>query len=115
MAMNEKQLGIVDALAHGKSYDEIVAEFGVSKPYITKVKKHPEYSLMFAVACQDRLKGMLPKSIAKLQRILDSDDPDLYRTQIQAIKMILEYSHIDVIAEAVNDIKQPKKVTIKYE
>ena len=115
MAMNKKQLRIVELLADGASYDDIVKDVGVSKPYITQTKQHPEYSLMFAVACQDRIKGMLPKAIQKLERILASDDPDLYRTQIQAVKMILDYSHVDVVADAVRDAKQPKKVTIKYE
>lgn len=115
MAMTKKQLEIVEALAAGKNTVEVAKEFGVSKQYISQVKNHPEYSLMFAVACQDRIKGMLPKAIQKLARILDSDDPDLYRTQIQAVKMILDYSHVDVVADAVRDAKQPKKVTIKYE
>jgi len=115
MAMTKKQLSIVEALSQGKTAADIAKEFGVSAQYISQVKQHPEYSLAFAVACQDRIKGMLPKAIQKLARILDSDDPDLYRTQIQAVKMILDYSHVDVVADAVRDAKQPKKVTIKYE
>lgn len=115
MAMTKKQLEVVDMLSQGMKVTDIAKQLNVSHQYISQVKQHPEYSLTFAVACQDRIKGMLPKAIQKLERILASDDPDLYRTQIQAVKMILDYSHVDVVADAVRDAKQPKKVTIKYE
>ena len=115
MALTKKQIEVVDMLSRGMKVNEIAKELNVSHQYISQVKQHPEYSLAFAVACQDRIKGMLPKAIQKLERILASDDPDLYRTQIQAVKMILDYSHVDVVADAVRDAKQPKKVTIKYE
>lgn len=97
--MTPKQEIVVKALADGLSNKEAAALAKMNEKSICKLKKDKNFTIALALACTDRLQGLLPKAISKLEEIVTSDNPEYYSQQIQAIKMILEYSHLNALTD----------------
>lgn len=110
--MTKKQEILVKALADGLSDKEACALAGMNTKSIYKLKKDKQFNITLALACMDRLKGLLPKSIDKLEEIITEEDKSYYPQQIQAIKMILEYSNINALLDNDDNVI---KVNVKYE
>lgn len=110
--MTAKQEIVIKALADGLSNKDAAALAKMNEKSICKLKKDKNFTVALALACADRLQGMLPKAISKLDEIISDDDKQYYPQQIQAIKMILEYSHLNALTDTEdNNIV----VTVKYE
>lgn len=108
----EQQEKAIKAIADGAD-NKLAAEIsGLGEKYIASLKSQAEFSHALALCCVDRLKGLLPDSITKLGEIIRAKDKDLYPTQVQAVKTVLEYSRIADLAQTV---PENVTVTIKYE
>ena len=103
---------LVKALADGMSNKEACAFAGLSEKHIYKLKKDAQFNVTLALCCVDRLKGLLPKAIDKLEEIITNEDTACYPQQIQAIKMILEYSNLTALLDTEDN---KMCVTVKYE
>lgn len=110
--MTPKQEIVVKALADGLSNKEAAALAKMNEKSICKLKKDKNFTIALALACTDRLQGLLPQAISKLEEIVTSDNPDYYSQQIQAIKMILEYSHLNALTDTEDN---SVVVHVKYE
>lgn len=108
----EQQEKAIKAIADGAD-NKLAAEIsGLGEKYISSLKSQAEFSHALALCCVDRLKGLLPDSITKLGEIIRAKDKNLYPTQVQAVKTVLEYSRIADLAQTV---PENVTVTIKYE
>lgn len=110
--MTDKQLKAVKAIAEGATNKEASEASGLGEKYISHLKESSEFSHALAIACVDRLKGILPDSVSKLAEIIRSDDKKLYPTQVQAIKLVFEYGRLEDLQEK---LPQEVNVNIKYE
>lgn len=99
MALTKKQEIVIKALADGLSNKDAAALAKMNEKSISKLKNDKNFTVSLALACADRLKGILPKAISKLEEIVTSDNPEYYTQQIQAIRMILEYSNIIALTD----------------
>ena len=110
--LTDKQQLAVKAIADGADNTTAAQISGLGKDYIAKLKGEAEFAHTLALCCVDRLKGLLPDSISKLGEIIRADDRALYQTQVQAIKIVLEYSRLSSL---IDDTPNDLTVTIKYE
>lgn len=110
--MTKKQEMVIKALADGLSDKEACALAGINEKSIYRMKKDTQFNVTLAMCCIDRLQGLLPKAISKLDEIISNEDTAYYQQQIQAIKMILEYSHINAMMDTED---KNLAVTVRYE
>jgi transposase len=108
--MNNRQLEAIKLLANGLSNSAVAEQVGITEQYLSKLKKEKDFSLILALACIDRVKGLLPDSINKLSEIIKQQDPELYDTQLKAIKLVFDYSSL---LEIGNDIKDDNGLVIE--
>ena len=112
MALTEQQMLAIKAIADGADNKRAAEISGLGEKYISTLKSQADFSHALALCCVDRLKGLLPESISKLGEIIRAPGRDLYPTQVQAVKTVLEYSRI---ADLVQTVPDNVTVTIKYE
>lgn len=112
MALTEQQMLAIKAIASGADNKRAAEISGLGEKYISTLKGQAEFSHALALCCVDRLKGLLPDSISKLGEIIRANGRELYPTQVQAVKTVLEYSRIADLAQTIPD---NVTVTIKYE
>lgn len=112
MALTEQQMLAIKAIADGADNKRAAEISGLGEKYISTLKSQADFSHALALCCVDRLKGLLPESISKLGEIIRAPGRDLYPTQVQAVKTVLEYSRIADLAQTV---PENVTVTIKYE
>lgn len=110
--MTKKQLDIIKHLADGYTEEETAKLVKCSRQYVSKVQNERDYALTLALSCVDRLNGLLPQSISKLQEIITAEGTENYSVQVQAIRLILEYAKLN---EIVPDKPQEMIVSINYE
>lgn len=109
--MTPKQEKALKVLLDGGSYKKASEESGLAYNTVLKLKDNPKFKKMLAMACMDRVKGLLPPSIAKLEEIIKSDDKNLYSTQIKAIQTVFEYSRMKELATII-DSEEEKEITV---
>ena len=112
VALTEQQMLAIKAIADGADNKRAAEASGLGEKYISTLKSQADFSHALALCCVDRLKGLLPESISKLGEIIRAPGRDLYPTQVQAVKTVLEYSRIADLAQTIPD---NVTVTIKYE
>ena len=112
MALTEQQMLAIKAIADGADNKRAAEISGLGEKYISTLKSQADFSHALALCGVDRLKGLLPESISKLGEIIRAPGRDLYPTQVQAVKTVLEYSRIADLAQTV---PENVTVTIKYE
>ncbi len=109
--MTELQRNILDALANGMGTKEAAAACSCSESMVKQTRCNKELQAYYSEACYNVIKGLVPKAVKELQRLITSDSVQ-DTVKVSAVKQVLELSRISDLAGAV---KQDISICVTYE